>query len=331
MNNIVQNILVLVACWLLVTGAGVYVTFFKQPGELERLQKAEKVAKLKKAEVASLLAEESATRQRAEEVVRRWRARYKIIPARLEDYEVVGYLNELSKSGFKNFDIVFNGVQKTRDFSTYSYMVTGRGYFTDLYRVVWELENNRNFYRVRDLKLSHIDLVTRNRDTEREELKVMVSFTMSVEAYFGGAKGLSAEQVMAGVEDGNGLPTGYTNSLPPVPSKVLPDQKPASNPFYPIIMERIPPNSDHLVDLEEAELVSLVGGKAIFKWENDYYTLGVGDRVYLGQITLIDPTEDRVLARLNKGGIIDEVELHLQTGERFRQALGPNNLSPVQQ
>ncbi len=330
MTNIVQNILVLVACWLLVSGAGVYVTFFEQPGELERLEKAEKVAKLKKAEVATLLAEEAATRQRAEEVIRRWRSRYKIIPAKMEDHEVVGYLNDLSQSGFKNFDIVFNGGQKTRDYSTFTYAVTGRGYFTDLYRVVWELENNRNFYRVRDLKLSHIDLMTQNKDTRRDELKVMVSFTMNVDAYFGGARGLSAEPVLEDLDGKRELPGGYTNELPPVPRQVLPDERPAINPFYPIIMEKIPPNTEHLVDLEEAELVSLVGGKAVYKWDGEYVVLGVGDKVYLGQIVLIDPTKDRVLARLNKGGIIDEVEMHLQTGERYRQALGPYSLTPVQ-
>jgi hypothetical protein len=330
MSNIIQNIVVLAVCWLLVTGAGIYVTFFEQPEELARLAKAEKVARLKKAEVAALLAEEASTEERAEQIVRRWRARYKVIPKKLEDEDVVAYLNHLSREGFNNFDITFEGEKRNRDFRTYSYQISGRGYFDDLYRVVWQLENNRNFYRVRELRLNHIDLMTKDRETEREALQVMVSFTMNVDAYFGGAKGLSAETMVTGLYENGELQARPMSALPPVPAEVLPDAQPAKNPFFPIIMERIPPNTHNLVDLEEATLVSIVGGKAVFHWNGDYYQLDVGDRVYLGQIIAVDPTEDRVVARLNKGGIIDEVEMSLQTGERYRQALGPVNLTPLQ-
>ena len=324
MSNIIQNIVVLAVCWLLVTGAGIYVTYFDQPAELERLEKAEKVARLKKAEVAALLAEEAATKQKAEEVVRRWRARYKVIPQKLEDEDVVAYLNHLSREGFKNFDITFQGEKRT-------YQVTGRGYFDDLYRVVWMLENSRNFYRVGELRLNHIDLMTKDPETEQDALQIMVSFNMEVIAYFGGAKGLSAESVMESLYENGELGSGPMSALPPVPAEVLPDPTPAKNPFFPIIMERIPPNTHNLVDLEKATLVSIVGGKAVFEWKNEYHQLDVGDRVYLGQIIAVDPTRDRVVARLNKGGIIDEIEMSLQTGERYRQALGPINLTPVQE
>ncbi len=331
MTNIVQNIIVLSVCWVLVTGAGVYVTYIDQPGELERLEKVEKVTRLKEAEVTSLLAEETNTKQRAEEIVRRWRARYKVIPQKLDDEEIVAYFNQLSSSGFKNFDITFEKQARHKDFSTMSYQVVGRGYFTSLYRAIWKLENNRNFYRVRDLKLNHIDLVTDNKKNGRQQLQVMVSFSMGVDAYFGGAKGLSASAVVERLYEEGNLPESPTSNLPPVPMSVLPDPKPAVNPFFPIIMDMIPPNTDNLVNLEEAKLVSLVGGQAVFQWKGDFIQLGIGDRVYLGQIISIDPTKDQVIARLNKGGIIDEVEMHLQTGERFRQAIGPARLSPTKQ
>lgn len=332
MSNFVQNIVVLAVCWLLVTAAGVYVTFFEQPEELDRLEKAEKVTRLKEAELTTLLAEEASAAQQAEQILRRWEARYKIIPKELEDEEVVAYLNHLSRTGFKNFDITFGGIRRTRDFSAYAYQISGRGFFDALYRVVWELENNRYFFRVRDLRLEHIDLVSRDRESQREALHVMVSFTMGVEAYFGGAEGLSAESVLAGLpEEASHVEGGLATVLPPVPTEVLPAREPAKNPFFPAIMSTIPPNTDNLVDVEKARLVSIVAGKAIFLWEDEYHQLDIGDPVYLGKIILVDPTEDRVVARLNKGGIIDEVELELQTGERYRQALGPVNLSPAEQ
>ncbi|MDX1440136.1 MAG: hypothetical protein R3284_09550, partial [Rubricoccaceae bacterium] len=58
-------------------------------------------------------------------------------------------------------------------------------------------------------------------------------------------------------------------------------------------------------------------------------TLNQGDRVYLGRITSIDPNNASVVIDLNKGGIRERVELDLQTGERYRQAMGPVQLNPV--
>ena len=54
-----------------------------------------------------------------------------------------------------------------------------------------------------------------------------------------------------------------------------------------------------------------------------------GAAIYLGQITDIDPVEGRVTARLNKGGIIDEVEVFLHNQSGYRQAIGGTVLSPA--
>jgi hypothetical protein len=75
-------------------------------------------------------------------------------------------------------------------------------------------------------------------------------------------------------------------------------------------------------------LVSIIGGKAVFREGDNFRAVGVGEDVYLGQIVEVDPTEGRVQARLNKGGIIDSIELYLQSGEQFRQALGSIRKAP---
>ena len=53
-----------------------------------------------------------------------------------------------------------------------------------------------------------------------------------------------------------------------------------------------------------------------------------GDRVYLGRIANVDPTRARVVVDYNRGGIRERVEIDLETGERYRQALGRQTLSP---
>lgn len=334
MSNLGYNIIILATCWVLIAGAGVYVTFLEQPKEVERLEKAEKLARLRQAEVTALLAEQSSSSKVAREIITKWRARYKIIPDELKTPDIIGYLNRLTSSGFKNFDVRFAANKGGQDFGTYTFKASGRAYYTSLYKFIWEIENNRNFYAVRDLTLDQIDLVTENEETGEDEMQVMVSFSMNIDAFYGGAQGLSAgDEGLAGLYESDGLPITKEDGAerPPVPSYVLPEMKPITNPFYPLIMESIPPNTYGHLDVEKARLVSIVGAdKAIFLEEGEYRTLGVGDPVYLGEVTLIDPTNDRVLVRLNRGGIIDEVEMTMQTGERFRQALGPVRLSPIE-
>jgi hypothetical protein len=110
---------------------------------------------------------------------------------------------------------------------------------------------------------------------------------------------------------------------------VLPQARPVANPFFPVVLSQLPPNTHNLIDVEQALLVGIVGGKAVFQDVNGHRQVGVGDAVYLGYITDVDAATGKVAARLNKGGIVDEVELDLHTPETFRQALGPIRLNPA--
>lgn len=324
------NTWVMAICWLLVSGLGVYFTFMKQPQELEQLEKAEQVAQLKEAELSSLEVEEASLSQMSDDVARKWRARYKVIPEKLKTSDVVGYLNDLTSSGFKNFDIQLSGRQQTRDYSYYVFNISGRAYYSSLYRLIWELENNRNFYRLHNLSLDQIDLVSSDKERGTDRLEIMVSFTGRLEAYYDGIDGASAPEALdRAMFENSGIPVAKQDDLPPVPLELLPAVEPVKNPFFPVIMDQIPPNTYGLLDIETAELVSLVGQKAVFKDDTGLRTVGLGEEIYLGKLTEVDPAEGRVVARLNKGGIFDEVVRELDTGDPYRQAQGPARLSPL--
>jgi hypothetical protein len=328
MSNIGYNVLILVGCWIVAVGLGVYVTFVKQPEELERVQKAEQVIKMKQAELTALLSEEVESEYLAADAVRKWNSRYREIPKTLSSPEVVGYLNELTPSGFENFDVSYDRTTRLADFSYHTFRITGRGYFNNLYRFVWDVENSRSFYRMRDLNLDHIDLIKRDRESDRERLQVMVSFSLTVDAYFGGIEGMSATgDMIAGLTGDDTLLSEAP--LPTIPQEVLPTRRPAINPFFPGILEQLPPNTDNLVDFERSTLISIAGDQAVFAYDGEYRSLKVGDPVYLGHILSIDSAEGIVHARLNKGGIIDEVRLRLDTGDRFRFAAGSRLLAPT--
>lgn len=331
MPNLMNNLIVLLGLWGLMLASGIYVTWFEQPEQLEALEQAEKVERMQLAEVTALLAEEATSKQMAEEAVRKWEARYKIIPDTLSTGQALSYINALSARGFEQFDVTFSGVQASPDVSYYKFFVQGACSFERLYKLIWDLENRRSFYRIRNLKLDGLSLVKRDRWSEKERLKQLVTFTFMIEAYFGGTDGLSApEALVVHLNDDDGAIITNADAPPPVPMHILPEPQPRDNPFAPTILAELPPNTNDLLEVDKVELVSIVGDRAVFKHEAEYHALEVGDRVYLGQVQRIEPRKGRVHIRLNKGGLVEDLTFDLAGDPGYRQALGPIRLAPVQ-
>ena len=306
------NTVVLAVVLALVVGGGLFITKKKQPERLERLEQEEKALRMRQAEISELLVQEAESAERAADALRRWNSRYKVLPEHLTSPAVVNYLNALSINGFKSFDVSLVGISRSADFSTLSYKIEGRGYFESLYRFVWNVENGRGLYRVRSLDVDALVELEEDKEKGMPRRKDLVKFAMTLDAYFGGADGMSAP-----------------DSIVTVPDYVLPAKFPASNAFYPLILEALPPNTDNLVDVENDSLVSVLGAVAVFRDEMGARPVREGDRIYLGAISKVDPNEARVVADLNKGGIRERVEINLATGERFRQAIGSPRLSPM--
>jgi hypothetical protein len=309
MSNDVLNTLILTAVLVLTLGAGFYVTQKVQPAKLDALEAEEEAIRLRAAEVEDLLAQEAVASEEAAEAFRRWNARYKILPDQLSSPDVVDYLNALSRSGFRAFDITMVGVEQHPNYAIFTYNITGLAYFESLYAFVWHVENGRGLYRLRDLNVRRQITTIPNPETGVDRQLVLAQFSIAIDAYFAGSEGMSGP-----------------DSIITVPANVLPPRRPALNPFYPLILEELPPNTDDLVDVEVDELVSVIGNQAVFNREGELRSLRSGERVYLGHLTTVDPNVGRVVADLNKGGIRERIELDLQSGERYRQALGPVQL-----
>jgi hypothetical protein len=305
MSNDVINTLILSAVLVLALGAGFYVTQKAQPAKLDALVAEEEAIRMRAAEVEDLLAQEAIASEEAAEAFRRWNARYKILPDQLSSPDVVEYLNALSRSGFRAFDITLAGVERHPNYSIYSYNVTGLAYFESLYGFIWNVENGRGLYRLRDVSIRRQLSDLPNPETGVARQVVLAQFSLAIDAYFAGSEGMSG-----------------VDSVMTVPANVLPPRRPALNPFYPLVLEALPPNTDDLVDVEADALVSVIGNQAVFSRGGQLRTLRPGDAVYLGRVTAVDPNVGRVVIDLNKGGIRERVELDLQSGERYRQALG---------
>jgi hypothetical protein len=86
--------------------------------------------------------------------------------------------------------------------------------------------------------------------------------------------------------------------------------------FYPLIRNEIPPNIDELLDVQGASLLALIPeGAFIADSKGNTYLIWEGEQVYLGYLTKIDYQNSRVSFILNKGGIIEKMDLELDRKE----------------
>lgn len=312
MTQPIKNTIVLGVLCLIVAGVGGYLVFWSHPQIIQRLQDEEKVLRLRKGELSELFQEQSKSQQAAAAMRERWRTRYKIIPDTLRTSDVVRYVNEGTDEGFHDIHVTHITQTMRHGYEVQSFQVEGRGYFMHLYDLIWKLEQQRQLFRVRSLELMHQNEIRESPQTGRPKLYVMVNFSFILDAYAGGVEGISADK--------------EHHDIPP---RIRPPRQPAVNPFYPTIMKELPPNSEGLLNVEAAELISIIGREAIFQFDEEMHRLEEGDRVYLGRIQEVDPEEGLVRARLNKGGIVERVVRRLNVHNKHEQARGETELSPV--
>lgn len=290
------NSLVLFFCVLLLGALGYYLTDVRQTNALQKIDDTIQLAKLEQAEVSKLLVHQASSRSLAEASLARWKSRYKEIPSSMNTADMVLYLENLTATGFDRFDIDLVGVTDTPDFSYYTFKVRALATFTQMYHFVWHIENNREFYRIKDLKVTHKTVYKENSKTLIPKRYDMVEFSFDLDAYFNAKYGIAASE----------------EELTPVPLELLPKHDPSHNSFYPLIRTDLPPNDELLLDIEKAKLVSVVGDRAIFESDDYSHIVAAGDRIYLGEVLAVDPRTATVRVRQNKGGRIFTIDLRLE-------------------
>lgn len=317
MKRLAPTILLLILL-ILVSGFGYYYTEVKQEEELEHIEKQHKLARMRYAEVEALLVEESASADQADQTLRKWQARYKYVPEVMKTPDIVQYIESLTERGFEHLGISLSGVTNTADLSYYTFDVRGTAYYDDVYDLVWHLENNREFYRIRNLKLQHTNVFDGDSGKRRRD---MVEFSFSMDAYFAGVEGLS----------------GSEEELLDVPDVLLPIHEPPHNSFYPLVRTRTSGGGgggggagSNLLDVRKAKLISLTSERALFRDDRGLHVVQIGDEVRYGKIVRLDPIRMAIRAELTINGATEQVEVRLGSDrDQAEQAKGPSTLVPA--
>ncbi len=228
---------------------------------------------------------------------KRWEGRTKDIPPVDVSSQTYAYLSRLiDLSGYIKLDMVYAGTQQKGNHGYNVYNLKGEAPFENLYRFIWYLENGRKLFKINAVNLKGVEVPPK----ENKEGSLVASFEMVVHAYFSSV----AELANA-----------------PLQSALVPNVLTA-DPFEPVIMANIPPNPDDMVEIERSDLKAVIPGKAFVLDQNNVIrTLQEGDEVYLGYVTRISPEEGKMECTLNKGGIIDKVELRIRYGTNVQNAV----------
>lgn len=290
MNKKIRSTLGLVALLVLILVAGGAYIFFVQGNKLD-----EKREKLKELNANSYDPEE--LRLRFEELVVRSSELDSIlanrkynIPQNLSSIKFYNFVNNIT-SGYSEaakVDIEFLEQKEDKEFYFYEYRLTGSGYFNEVYNLVNSIEESRELKKINTVTLSNLVQTDEGGIPE-----FLVAFTLNAQVYFS-----SDDRFAPAVSKENNLSTG-----------ILYDA------FYPLVRNEIPPNIDGLLDVQGAKLLAIIPeGAFLADNSGNTYLLWEGEQVYLGYLTKIDYKNSSASFILNKGGIIEKINLTLQQG-----------------
>ncbi len=209
------------------------------------------------------------------------------IPKDLSSIKFYNFMNNVLSnfSEHTQVNIEYLKREQARDFFFYEYKLTGSGFYNEVFRLIYSIEQSKELKKIITLSLGNMI------QTDDEGIPLfLVSFEMNAQVYFSNDSRFAPEVLVE-----NDLRTG-----------------PIYDAFYPLIRNEIPPNIDELLDVQGSKLLALIPeGAFIADTHGNTYLVWEGEQVYLGYLTKIDYEENTVSFILNKGGIIEKITLEL--------------------
>ncbi|HET6273404.1 MAG TPA: hypothetical protein VFG32_10515 [Bacteroidota bacterium] len=290
MSYKIRNSVVLGVLLFLVLGVGVYVRGFNLPGKLNKIETEIRTIEDQLQNTPNLVAEFNDLSANLADTKKRWENRNKDIPPVDVTSQTYAYFSRLiDLSGDVKLDLLYTGVEQKGNYGFNVYNLRGEAPFENFYRFIWYLENGRKLYKIKKMNVKGLEIAPK----EDEPGGILVTFEMVVHAYFSSVAELASAP---------GERTITPNYL-------------MIDPFNPVISSDIPANLRKLIEIERSDLKAVIPGKAfVLDQTNAFRTLTEGDEVYLGYVTKIDPELGRIECTLNKGGIIEKVELKIRYG-----------------
>ncbi len=288
MSYKVRNSIALGVLLLLIVGVGTYVRAFHLPAKEKAIEAEIKRIEVELSSTPNLISEYNQLSATVADTKKRWESRSKEIPAEDITGKTYDYFSGLiEKTGGVKLNMLYQGPQQHGNYGYNVYNLRGEARFDDLFRFIWFMENGRKLFKINTLNTKGLEVAA----TEKKDSDLLVTFEMTVHAFYAAIPELAK-------------PSG---------DAVLTPTQLIQDPFEPAITANLEPNKTNLVEIERSDLKAVVPGKAFVIDQNQQFrSLEIGDEVYLGFVTKLLADEGKIECTLNKGGIIEKVELRIR-------------------
>ncbi len=291
MNRKLKNTLALVGLlvFILLTG-GAYILIF-QRGELSAKEDKLRELKANDYNTEQLTLQYEDLYKRAIVLDSVLAARKFNIPQNLSSVKFYDFVTKLNYglTADTKIDVEYVEQRQERDFFFYEYKVKGVAPYNDLYKFIYGIEQSKELKKITSISLG--SLVQNEKETGP---KFLVSFSLVVHVYYASNNRFATAEFVE-------------NDL---------TARPLYDSFYPLLRNEVPTNSDGLLDVQGAKLLALVPeGAFLSDASGNTFLLWEGEPVYLGYLTSIDYKNNKVKFIINRGGVIEKVELILQKEE----------------
>jgi len=282
-----NTVILLVIFIVLIILASVYI-FVIQKGKIDDRKKKIQELSLNSYNTEDLMNQLNTLKKRVAQLDSILAIRKYNIPVQIPQSKFYDFVNDISLSfepeSFINIEYV--EAVEGNEYHSYSYKLTGTTYFDEFFYLVYAIEQSKELKKITSCSIDNFVFVEQNGVPHYQ-----VSFNLQVKVFFS-----SSDRFISSNFRENQLRPNTIYDI-----------------FYPLIRNEIPPNTEGLLDVQTAQLLALIpDGAFLTDAKGNTFLLWEGDKVYLGYLTSIDFENNTVNFILNKGGLIEKINLQLQ-------------------
>lgn len=291
MNKKLRSTLVLLGLLAIIVAAGLIYLIFIQGKKLDEKREKLKELNAKVIDPVELNNRYMELSKRSAELDSILANRKFNIPQNLSSIKFFNFINNVTAefSEQTQVNVEYLDQKQDKEFQTHNYKLSGFGFFNEVYKLIYAIEQSKELKKIKTINFGNLVKTDKN-----DNPLFLVNFSMDVLVYFS--------------------PDSRFAPAVPVENKLSTGQ--IYDAFFPLIRNEIPPNIDGLLDVQGARLLALIPeGAFIADTKGNTYLVWEGEQVYLGYLTKIDYQNSKVSFVLNKGGIIEKVDLELDRSE----------------
>ena len=277
-----RNTLYIGVVWLVITVIGGVYWVIIQPRQIKSINKEIQTINKALEDLPGLTDEVQRLTARYQDIKRRYDSRSKEIPQYDISSQTYEYMSHgIDEAGFLKFDMKFMGTKSKSSWGYNAYKLEqGEAQFENLFKFVYFLENGRRLYKISSMKLEQKEAI----DPDTKDVTKWIAFEMEIHAFF--VRNIPELSTSLAVKSLTMIPSPY-DPFRSIITQVLATDVPADE-----------------IDAGQVEIKAVLPGKAFVLTGNELIVMHIGDKVWRGNLTRVNPAESAVEFTIDEGGVV---------------------------